>query len=81
MDIQMLTTFFMWCTLLNVGLLIILFIMLLFAGDFVYKMHSKYFSMTRESFNASLYLIIGLYKIAVFVFNLIPWIALLIMRG
>ena len=81
MDIQMLTTFFMWCTLLNVGLLIMSFIMLFFAGDFVYNMHSKYFAMTRESFNASLYLIIGLYKIAVFVFNLVPWIALLIMRG
>ena len=79
MDFQMLTTFFMWCTLLNVGLLIISFLMLLFAGDFVYKMHGKYFSMTRESFNASLYLIIGLYKIAVFVFNLVPWLALLIM--
>jgi hypothetical protein len=78
MDIQMLTIFFMWCTLLNVGLLIVSFIMLFFAGDFVYKMQSKYFAMTRESFNASLYLIIGLYKIAVFVFNLIPWIALLI---
>ena len=79
MDVQMLTTFFMWCTLLNVGLMIISFIMLVVAGDFVYKMHSKYFAMTRESFNASLYLIIGLYKIAVFVFNLIPWVALLIM--
>ena len=79
MDVQMLTTFFMWCTLLNVGLLIVSFLMLLVAGDFVYKVHSKYFAMTRESFNASLYLIIGLYKIAVFVFNLIPWIALLIM--
>ena len=81
MDIQMLTTFFMWCTLLNVGLLILSFLMLFFAGDFVYKMHSKYFSMTRESFDASLYLIIGLYKIAVFVLNLVPWVALLIMRG
>lgn len=78
MSIQMLTSFFMWCTLLNMGLLLLSFLMLAYAGDFVYNMHSKWFSMPRETFNVVLYSLIGFYKIIVYVFNVIPWIALLI---
>ena len=78
MSIQMLTSFFMWCTLLNMGLLLLAFLMMAFAGDFVYKMHSKWFSMPRETFNVVLYSLLGFYKIIVYVFNVIPWIALLI---
>lgn len=76
MDIEMLTRFFMWCTILNMGLLLLLFAMLSFAGDIAYGMHSKWFPMPRESFNVILSSFIGLYKIFVFVFNIVPWIAL-----
>ncbi len=51
MDIQMLTRFFMWCTILNTGLLMFSFLYLAFAGNFVYRMHSKLFPMPRETFN------------------------------
>ena len=78
MTIQMLTNFFMWCTILNMGLLLLSFLILAFAGDFVYKMHSRWFPMPRETFNVVLYSFIGIYKIMVFVFNIIPWIALMI---
>ena len=78
MTIQMLTNFFMWCTILNMGLLLLSFLILAFAGDFVYKMHSRWFPMPRETFNVVLYSFIGIYKLMVFVFNIIPWIALMI---
>ncbi len=78
MSIQMLTRFLMWCTLLNMGLLIVLFLVLAFAGDFVYKMHGRWFPLTRETFNAVIYSFLGGYKIIILAFNLIPWIALTI---
>ena len=78
MDIQMLTRFFMWCTVLNMGLLILSFLILAFARDFVYKVHGKWFPMSQERFNMVLYLFIGIYKIMVFVFNVIPWVVLAI---
>lgn len=78
MNIQTLTKFFMWCTILNLGLLIFSFLMLAFAGDFVYMMHGKWFPMPRERFNAVIYSFIGFYKIIVIVFNVVPWIALAI---
>jgi hypothetical protein len=78
MDVQMLTRFFMWCTILNIGLLVLSFLILAFAGDFVYKIHGKWFPMPRETFNVVLYSFLGMYKIIVFVFNVIPWAALAI---
>ena len=78
MDIQALTTFFMWCTILNVALLLLSSLMCICAGDWVYRIHSKWFSISRETFNVEIYSFIGLYKVLVFVFSLIPYIALLI---
>lgn len=78
MDIEMLTKFFMWCTILNMGLLMFSFLILAFIGEFVYKMHSKWFPMPRETFNVVLYSFIGMYKITVIVFNAVPWIVLTI---
>jgi len=73
MSIEMLTEFFMWCTILNMGLLMFSFLILAFASDFVYRIHSKWFPMPRETFNVVLYSFIGIYKIIVFVFNIVPW--------
>ncbi|MHC4756194.1 MAG: DUF6868 family protein [Planctomycetota bacterium] len=78
MDIQTLTTFFMWCTILNVALLALSSLMCICAGDWAYRIHSKWFSISREVFNVAIYSFLGIYKVLIFVFNLIPYIALLI---
>jgi hypothetical protein len=78
MDIQTLTTFFMWCTILNVALLLFSSLMCICAGDWVYQIHSKLFSISKETFNVAIYSFLALYKLLVIVFILIPYIALLI---
>lgn len=78
MDIQTLTNFFMWCTILNLGVLILSSIMCIFFADFSYKINHRFFSISREAFNVVLVSFIGLFKIVVIVFNIIPYIALLI---
>ena len=78
MNIQILTSFFMWCTIINGSLLILSTIMIIPAEDLIYRIHSKWFSFPRETFNVAIYSFLGLYKIAILVFNLVPWIALLI---
>lgn len=82
MDIAILTKFFMWCTILNVGLLALSFFLVAFVcgSDFVYRMHSKWFPMPREQFKTVLYLLIGVYKIFIFVFNIVPWAVLVIIK-
>jgi len=80
MDIESIRRFFMWCTILNFALLIVSSLMCLCVTDWVYQIHSKWFSISREAFNVAIYSFLGLYKILIFVFNLIPYIALSIIK-
>ena len=68
----------MWCTIINGGLLIFSSLMCTFAGGWIYRVHSRWFPMSREAFNAVIYSFVGLYKILFITFNLIPYIALAI---
>jgi hypothetical protein len=76
MDVQTLRAFFLWCTLLNGALLAFSALLLTFAGGWVYRLHSRWYPMPRETFNAAIYGMLGLFKILVFVFNLVPYLAL-----
>jgi hypothetical protein len=78
MDIQTLTEFFMWCTILNTSLLSFWSIVFLLVPDLVYRTQSRWFPISRETFNVAMYCFLGLFKIALIVFNLVPYLALLI---
>jgi hypothetical protein len=79
MDIETFRSFFMWCSVLNGALLVISFLVCVTAGDWIYRMHSKWFPMPRESFNVVIYSFMGLYKILFFALSLVPYIALVMM--
>ncbi|NQT40829.1 MAG: hypothetical protein HQ581_25260 [Planctomycetes bacterium] len=78
MDIQTLTNFFMWCTIINGALLALWTILCMFPLDWVYRTHSKWFPISRETFNVAMYGFLGLFKIFFLVFNAVPYVALLI---
>jgi hypothetical protein len=78
MDIAVVKTFFMWCSIINGALLVISFLICTSAGDWIYQMHSKWFPIPRETFNVVIYCFLGLYKIFFIVFNLVPFIAIVI---
>jgi hypothetical protein len=78
MDIQTVTRFFMWCTILNGALLVLWVTTYLLAPDLVYRTQSKWFSMPRETFDVIFYSFLGLFKIMFLVFNVVPYAALLI---
>lgn len=76
MTAQMLQTFFMWCSIINIGLLLISFVIIVTAKDRAYKLHSRWFNLSKENFDLVLYCFLGFYKVLVFVFCIIPWIVL-----
>jgi len=80
MDIQTLTTFFMWCSIINGGLLALWSTILIISPDLVYRTQSKWFPMPRETFNVVIYSFLGLFKIVFLVFNVVPYLALLIVK-
>jgi hypothetical protein len=78
MDIHTLTTFFMWCTIMNGALLVLWTTMCILAPTLVYRTQSKWFPIPRETFNVAIYMFLGLFKMAFLVFNVVPYVALLI---
>jgi hypothetical protein len=79
MSIEALKEFFMWCSIVNVGIMMFSFIMLVLMKNFVYKMHSKWFPISFEHFCIIMYSFFGIYKIFIFVFNVVPYIVFEIM--
>jgi hypothetical protein len=80
MDIQTIQTFFMWCTIINAVLLILTGLVLTFADDWVYRVQSKWYPISRDTFNVVIYSFIGLFKLFFITFNLVPYVALMIME-
>ena len=78
MDIQTLTAFFMWCTIMDGALLVLWTTIYLLAPDLVYRTQTRWFPVPRETFNVVFYSFLGLFKIVILVFNIVPYVALLI---
>jgi len=78
MDIATVRAFFLWCTVINGALLVLSFLICAFAGDWVYRMHSRWFPISRESFNVAIYGFLGLFKMFVLGFNVVPYVVLVI---
>jgi len=81
MDIQILTNFFMWCSIINGGVLILWTLLFIIMPDLIYRIQSKWFPLRRETFNTVIYSFLGLFKLLFLVFNIVPFIALLIIAN
>lgn len=80
MNIESVQSFFMWCTIINGAMLMLSAIMLTFARDWIYRIHSKWFQIPRTAFEVAIYSFIGIFKIFFLMFNLVPYLALLAMK-
>ena len=78
MDPHALTTFFMWCTIINGGVFLLWTAFCVFAPDLVYRTQSMWFPIPRETYNVVIYSFLGLFKIFLLIFNVVPFVALLI---
>ena len=76
MTIDYLTTIFGWCSLINLGVLLYWFLFFVFAHDFLYRLHTRWFTIGRETFDAIHYGAMAFYKLATFFFALIPYLVL-----
>ena len=78
MTIESVREIFGWSTLINLGLLYWWFFFILFAHDWTYQLHSKWFKLSVDQFDSIHYVGMALFKIAILLFNLTPYLALLI---
>lgn len=78
MDIDALTAFFMWCSIINGALLMLWLGVYSLAPDLVHRTQSRWFPIPRESFDVVFYSFLGLFKIFFLMFNVVPYLTLLI---
>ncbi len=76
--IQTLTDFIMWCTIINGGLLLLWTGMFMIAPGLVYRTQSRFFAINEENFTVIFYGFLGVFKIFYIFFNVVPFLALLI---
>jgi hypothetical protein len=79
MDIQKLKSFFMWCTIINGGLLVLSAALCTFIPDWLYSIHGKLYHIPNETLRVIFYSFLGLFKIFWLIFNVTPYITLFIM--
>ncbi len=79
MDVPTLRQFFMWCAILNGSLLIVAFLICTLAGNWVYRVQSRWFPVPRETFNVAVYAFLAVFKSLLLVFSLVPYLALVIL--
>ena len=81
MDINLITDFFMWLSILNVSVIIIFYALMYFAFDFVYMPYKKVYMGSKEDFNKTLIQIFLQYRILTGFFAIFPYITLLIINN
>ncbi len=80
MSFQKLIAFFKWCTIINIALFMLSALTVIIAPNFVYETQGLLFHLPREGFDITIYALLGFYKVIILVFNLAPYLALLIIQ-
>jgi hypothetical protein len=65
-----------WCIFINWILLAWWLLFFILAHDWMYRIHGKWFNLSVEKFDAIHYGGMAIFKTVIFVFNLVPYLAL-----
>ena len=76
MTVEIIREVLAWCSVINIGLLLFWLLWLTLAHDFVYRVHGKWLTLSVERFDEIHYMGIAFFKICIFVFNIVPYLAL-----
>ncbi len=80
MSIEGLQEFLFWCMLINFGVYVFSVIAVLVFRGAMCNMHSKMFGLDEAAVKKAIYAYLANYKLLIIVFNLVPWLATLIIK-
>lgn len=78
MKLEIVRSFFLWCTVINYAVLLLWTVVFWLARDWHYRLTSRFFKVSVETYDLVNFCGIAAYKIAVILLNLVPFIALCI---
>ena len=76
MSIEVTRNFLLWATVINCGILLVWFLIFAFAHDWIQGIQGRWFRLSRDQFDAIHYAVMGILKIGIILFNLVPYVAL-----
>ena len=76
MTVAQIKDLLLWSVVINYGCLIIWFGVFVCAHGWLYRMHTRWFKLPVEIFDAIHYGGMAVYKIGIILLNLVPWIVL-----
>ncbi len=80
MTIETLRNFLLWCTVINYGILLLWFVLIVGFRSPFNRLFGKLFALPEDHINALMFQGMTFYKLSVFIFNLVPLIALYIIK-
>lgn len=78
MSLEQLTDLFKWMAIINVGVLVLSTVSIVLLKNVMAKYHSKLFGIKEEHVSLMAYGYLGMYKILIIVFILVPYLSLII---
>ena len=81
MNAEFFRCFLLWCLIINYGVLINWFVAFRFVHDWMFNLHSRWFHISEERFDGFHYVSMAIYKVGILLFNLVPYVALCILRS
>jgi hypothetical protein len=78
--IEAIREFLGWCSVINIGLLMFSAIVVVALRGTVSRLHAKMFSLEESDLSRAYFQYLAQYKIAIIVFNIVPYLALWIMN-
>ncbi|RLE18290.1 MAG: hypothetical protein DRJ50_13190 [Actinobacteria bacterium] len=76
MTLEVIRNMLGWCTLINFGILLLWFVMMVPARGVVHGIHGKMFRLAPEQMDEIHYRLMAQFKMLVIVFCLVPYLAL-----
>ena len=80
MTLEMLRSFLLYCTIINFGILLVWFAGFVASRNWMHRLHGRWFRLKDDQFDAIHYAGMAAFKIGIILFNLVPWIALTILK-
>ncbi len=78
MTVEIIRDALAWCSVINLGILLFWWLWFMLGHDFMYRLHGKWFKLSVEKFDAIHYTLIGIFKMGIILFNIVPYLALCI---
>ncbi|MBU4446034.1 MAG: hypothetical protein L6422_02580 [Candidatus Marinimicrobia bacterium] len=76
MTIDMMREALLWCSIINLGLFFLSFLIYRLAHDWIYRFHGKWYNLSVDKFDAIYYAMMVFFKTCILFFNIVPYIVL-----